>query len=76
MAIHELRVLDEEGLPVELGIGLPISLSAEGESFAGRVASSDRGGVVRVEFDDDVYDAYRSARASKRGMDSQPGAGG
>jgi hypothetical protein len=64
--IHELRVTDKQGLPVELGVGMPLALTVEGESFRGRVASSDAGGAVGVEFDEDVYAAYVAARKSKR----------
>lgn len=64
--IQELRVTDAEGRPVELSIGLPMSIPVAGESFHGLVASSDQGGAVGVQFDEETYEAYRKARDSKR----------
>lgn len=64
--IQELRVTDADGRPVELAVGLPMAITVDGDSFQGRVASSDQGGAVGVEFDEQTYAAYRKARDSKR----------
>jgi hypothetical protein len=56
--VHELRVLDEGGEPVQLVPGSAVAITVDGsEGYGGRVIRSDQGGVTRVEFDDSVYTA-------------------
>jgi hypothetical protein len=65
--IHELRVMDKDGEPVQLTPGSAVAITVDGsESYSGRVVRSDPGGATRVDFDDSVYAEYRAARTSKR----------
>jgi len=64
--IHELRVVDGEGRPVELTPGKPVALTINGESFEGTVLDSDQGGVARLHFDPETCATYRKARESSR----------
>jgi hypothetical protein len=64
--LHELRVVDGEGRPVELTPGKPVALRVNGESFEGTVADSDQGGVAHLDFNAETYAALHKARASKR----------
>ncbi len=65
--IHELRVTDKEGLPVELAPGSPVKITVDSSgSFQGRVVESDQGGVASIDFENEVYAAYMAARDSKR----------
>jgi hypothetical protein len=65
--IHELRVTDKEGVPVRLVAGTAVGITIDGSaSYEGIVVSSDQGGVVGIEFDDEVYAAYCAERDSNR----------
>jgi hypothetical protein len=61
--IHELRVTDKEGMPVRLAAGTAVGITVDGsESYEGIVVSSDQGGVIGIDFDDEVYAAYSAER--------------
>jgi hypothetical protein len=65
--IHELRVTDKDGMPVSLAAGTTVGITVHGsESYEGRVVNSDQGGVTHIDFDDEVYAAYRAERDSSR----------
>jgi hypothetical protein len=65
--IHEIRVTDTDGVPVQLVPGSPVGITVDGaDSYQGCVLDSDQGGATRIDFDDEVYAAYRAARDSKR----------
>jgi hypothetical protein len=64
---HRLRVTDEDGLPVQLIPGRSVEITVDGsEGFEGEIVSSDEQGVTTVDFEEDVYTAYRAARDSER----------
>jgi hypothetical protein len=65
--VHELRVTDKQGFPVQLVAGSLVALTVDGsENYQGSVLDSDQGGVTRIDFADEVYAAYRAARDSQR----------
>jgi hypothetical protein len=65
--IWEIRVLDGEGMPLELPLGESFAVVAGSETYRGLVSGCDpQGGVISVEFDDDDYHAIVKAQEAKR----------